>query len=50
MKQQDPGQVHTSQQAWFYDMLATGPATHILQLHMEGFSAARQKRIAITAG
>ena len=41
--EQDPGRVaHTWQEAVFTDSLAVGPALRILQLNVEGLSAAKK--------
>jgi len=41
--EQDPGRVaHTRQEAGSNDFLAVGPALRILQLNVEGFSAAKR--------
>ena len=41
--EQDPGRVmHTRQEAWSSDFLAVGPALRILQLSVEGLSAAKR--------
>jgi len=44
--EQDPGRVtHTRQEAGSNDFLAVGPALRILQLNVEGFSAAKRSII-----
>ena len=46
----DPGRVvHTRQEAGSNDFLAVGPALHILQLNVEGLSAAKYSIIRDTA-